>query len=134
MTRFEDWPQRLDAAIRAAKGRPFSWGDHDCTLFAANVVRELTGEDPAAMYRGTYSNKEEADTAIVEAGSLETLVIAALGEPISPKLAQRGDVVMIETEEDGEALGICLDHRAAFAAPVGVTLLKMSRCSKAWRV
>jgi hypothetical protein len=52
MKRYEDWPQRLVAAIEAARGRPFSWGAMDCCLFAADVVLAMTGVDYAAGFRG----------------------------------------------------------------------------------
>ncbi len=42
----------IEAAIAAAAGRPMAWGRDDCCLWAAGIVRALTGSDPAAAWRG----------------------------------------------------------------------------------
>jgi hypothetical protein len=38
LTRREDWPSRLAAALEEARDKPFKWGSHDCGLFAADCV------------------------------------------------------------------------------------------------
>lgn len=133
--RFEDWPQRLAAAIEAARGRPFCWGAHDCALFAAEVVQALTGIDFAAEFRGRYASKAEAVGLLGERGGLEAVVTAVLGTPRpSPILAQRGDVVMVVTDE-GHALGICNGAHAACAGREGGLVFKpMPEWRLAWEV
>ena len=42
--------------IRATALLPFVWGQRDCALWAASLVAEATGRDPAAALRGTYSD------------------------------------------------------------------------------
>ena len=42
--RTEGWEQRLYALTVAAMARPHEWGQNDCVTFAADVVRELTGD------------------------------------------------------------------------------------------
>ncbi len=42
-----DWPARLRTIIEAARERPFSWGQHDCCLFASDAIEAMTGVDPA---------------------------------------------------------------------------------------
>ncbi len=134
MRRFEDWPRRLAAAIEAARGRPFSWGEHDCALFAAGVVRELTGEDLAASFRGRYRSKAEAVAILGARGGLEAVATSALGAPLgTPALAQRGDVVLVQTDE-GLALGICCGPHAAVTGPQGLAFAPMPAWLKAWRV
>jgi hypothetical protein len=44
----------LAAHVRALGFRPFVWGETDCCLFVADWVREVTGIDPAAEWRGCY--------------------------------------------------------------------------------
>jgi hypothetical protein len=43
-----------------AAARGFRWGEHDCMLFVANWALRLTGQDPGAPWRGTYSTEAEA--------------------------------------------------------------------------
>jgi len=112
---------------------PFSWGGHDCTLFAADCVLALTGTDPAAAYRDNYSSEAGAVAIIAAAGSLRALVTAAMGMEINPKLAQRGDVVLIEAAGK-EALGICVGVNLVAATTVGYRSLPMKRAVAAWRV
>lgn len=50
-----NWHQHLAQTLQAAMTRPFSWGEHDCCLFAADCVQAVTGVDVAADFRGTYT-------------------------------------------------------------------------------
>lgn len=134
MTRFPDWPRRLDVAIEAARRRPFCYGTVDCALFAADVVLALTGVDLAESFRGRYSSRSEAVALLGARGGLEAVVHEALGEPLpTPLLARRGDVLMVKTPE-GPALGICDGIRGQFAGPQGLAARPMSEWEKAWRV
>ena len=54
MQRYPDWPSRLERYLQAARGRPFSWGENDCALFACGAVAAMTGEDPASRFRAGY--------------------------------------------------------------------------------
>lgn len=44
---------------------PFVWGETDCIMSMCNHVRDMTGRDPAAPWRGTY-NDEAGARAIYE--------------------------------------------------------------------
>lgn len=134
MRRYEDWPKRLAAAIEAARERPFRWGEHDCALFAASVVEAITGVDPAVQWRGRFDSRAKAAHYLAERGGLGTVVTAALGAPLPyVTLAQRGDVVMVDTEE-GPALGVCNGAHAACAGPEGLALVPMPAWRLAWKV
>jgi hypothetical protein len=134
MKRYEDWPQRLVAAIEAARGRPFAWGAMDCCLFAADVVLAMTGVDYAAGFRGRYDSRAGAVALLGARGGLEAVATSALGEPLPTTLmAQRGDVVMVRSPE-GPALGVCEGVMAWFAGPDGVVPRPMREAVKAWRV
>lgn len=134
MRRCEDWPRRLAAALEAARGRPFCWGLHDCALFTAGVVHDLTGVDFAGDFRGRYASHAEAVAVLGARGGLEAVVTAALGSPRAyTTLAQRGDVVMVDTP-DGAALGVCNGATAACAGPAGLQFVPMPQWVKAWKV
>ena len=130
--RHEDWPLRLIDFIEAASGRPFSWGEHDCCLFAADWVREATGSDPAAGYRGRYRSRSGAARLLREiaGGEVETAASRALGLPLpSPLLARRGDVALV-----AGALGVVVGGEVALPGEAGLALHPLGTAEKAWRV
>lgn len=137
MKRREDWPMRLARFLEAASKRPFSWGQTDCALFAADWVLMATGEDPAVAFRGKYDSRSGAALALRQygAGTLEATATKMLGEPMSsPLCAQRGDICSITTDE-GPALGICGGEFVAVMTPdQGWGRRPLSDISKAWRV
>lgn len=130
--RFEQWPELMAEAIEGARKRPFSWGSHDCCAFAARVVTAMTGRDFMADF-GAYQSETEAAALLAANGGVRGIAAACLGAPIPPLCAQRGDVVVIDTEA-GEALAICDGALVISAAPRGVTLFKLDRALAAWRV
>jgi hypothetical protein len=81
----------------------FSWGQHDCALFAADGVRAITGVDIAAAFRGRYDDEASALAAIKEITGGETVEDAAawcaskhgLPELPFPLMAQRGDLCTV---------------------------------------
>ena len=97
--------------IEAARTRPFSYGDHDCCLFAANVVEAMTGVDPATEWRGRYCSKRGAYQFIQELGGLGKLVSSVFGEPVCRNQVHKGDLALMEiVGVDGKeevALGVC---------------------------
>ena len=131
-----DWPERLAEAVRAARGRPFAWGRHDCALFAFDCVRAMTGVDHLAAFRGRYRSAKGAARALKRIGGVETLeelVVGIFGQPEPIVAAQRGDVVLLDTER-GPALGVCLGARSAFAGPDGLAYAPTASARAAWRV
>lgn len=119
MVRREDWPARLAEQIERARRRPFCYGEHDCFLFAANVVQAMTGEDPAAQLRGAYSDERSALETIARYGALRDVAIACFGAASDALCAKRGDIVMVQYN-NVESLAVVLDHRAAGPGPLGL--------------
>lgn len=133
--RREDWPERLLLAVEAAREIPFQWGQHDCALYAADLVLAMTGTDFAAAFRGRYTTAFGAARALLENGAADLAAYATmrLGAPIAPALAQRGDVVVFAAV-DGLALGVVIGGHATAAGPAGVTSVPRERWLQAWRV
>ncbi len=103
-------------------------------MFAAGVVRDLTGADFAAPFRDAYADRDGAGLVLAEMGGVEAIATAFLGAPLEkPAFAQRGDVVMVQTDE-GPALGICDGANAWLAGPRGLVHRPMLYWLKAWRV
>ncbi len=92
-----DWQQRLLKTIQAAEERPFSWGQHDCCLFAADCAQAMCGEDFAAEFRGTYNTETGAKKALLRTGGSLERVLARFLDEVPVKLARRGDIAVVES-------------------------------------
>lgn len=136
LVRREDWPERLALAVATARDWPFVWGEHDCVLFAADMVQIMTGTDLAADYRGRYTDAAGAMRMMRArfAGDAAQLAGQLLGNSIPPALARRGDVVAVDSGHAGPALGICVGVRTAFPGPDGLLLVPTLGCLQAWWV
>ncbi|WP_413614745.1 hypothetical protein MRB56_12620 [Halomonas cupida] len=103
--RHSDWVKQLHTHITAALGRPFSWGENDCCLFASDACLAVCGVDPAASYRGRYHSAMGAARVLKsEHGSISAAFDAHFSR-VDPALAQRGDVVLFDGEH-GETVGV----------------------------
>ena len=135
MTRREDWGVRFHAAIKAALHRPFEWGVHDCAIFAANIIQEMTDEDVAEPWRG-YADERGAVRMALKAGGLSGIATSVLGEPIKTTFAQCGDIVLIASDRVGwdGSLAVCAGVKAACVAEDGLIFVKREKWLQAWRV
>lgn len=132
--RLENWPVLLSGFIERSLQAPFIWGERDCCLFAANAVREITGVDYAQELRGRYKTARKAQELLKASGGVTGIMERTALEEVTPLLAQRGDVVLIETDQ-GSALGIVgMDGNLLAQGPGGLTTLPLQRAVRAWRV
>lgn len=137
--RQQDWENRLGAYLRGCRGVPFAWGSHDCTTFAAGAVLALTGADRMGEFRGRYSTPIGARRALRRYGrGTLAKTLTAKFRPIKVSLAQRGDLVLVDDGQGGEALAVVL---GAFAVGVGRQgqaegLVRIERADwqRAWKV
>ena len=91
-----DWRPRLVAYIEEVRARPFSYGSHDCALFAAGAVEAVTGDDLAVAWRGNYGSLKEGLTRLQEVGAADHLaVVSSFLEPVQPAFAQVGDIAVL---------------------------------------
>lgn len=140
LTRFPNWPERLDAVLRD-NNRPFQWGVNDCALRACDVVLAITGTDVAAEFRGRYTTRVGATRVMrrLYGGNLERVaekIAAAHGMPeIPPALARRGDVVLVDTDH-GPSLGVMRHdgRHAEFKTDTQPLIFPAGDCRRAWRV
>lgn len=138
MKRVQNWPGLLPAHTLPTTGKQFQWGRWDCALAVCDAVRALTGVDPGARYRGTYSTEEEARA--ITGGDLGKFAAAIAAEhgmqEVSPRLARRGDIVFVDNRTPDGALGI-VDLSGACASCVGqqgYIRVPMRRWKRAWHV
>jgi hypothetical protein len=135
MKRRSDWPEKLFEIFEARKGDPFKWGINDCVMFAADVVQAMTDTDLAEQFRGTYSDEIGAKRLLKGLGGIDSLVSSKLGAPmISPLVAQRGDVVLIESHGDGPSLCIVTGMLAWGPGEEHLVSFPVAGALKAWRV
>lgn len=134
--RLENWPRLLAAFL--ADEKPFEWGARDCSLFAADAVLCIAGSDPAKSLRGKYKTEKGAARILKRRGGLEKVAAKLAAdnrmEEIPPLMAQRGDVVLIDSPM-GEALGVIdMSGRIAAQGPDGVMRQGIAAARRAWRV
>lgn len=127
----EGWESLLHEHFEEARGKPFSWGTHDCVLWSASWIERITGLDLAAKWRGTYETEEQAKTVLDSLGFKGTAELASHYLPEVPvRLAQRGDIML----HPSGALGICGGAIALFVTERGILRTEFSRCLQAWKV
>ena len=108
--------------------RPFAWGVSDCCLAACNVWRDMGLPDPAAAYRGRYS--DEAGARAVMRGTVEDVAVREFSRlgwlEIHPAEAEDFDAGVI-----GNSLAIYFGGWWCAKSQDGMILKK--RVRRAWR-
>ena len=131
--RKENWDTELFNFINSKKYTSFQWGVHDCIMFAVGCAQAMTGIDLAEKYRG-YATEDEAMEIIKVAGGFKELVTENMGKEISPKMARRGDWVLLELNEM-PSLAVCLGSQAmGVRKESGLALRPMPEAKAAWRI
>lgn len=103
--RHPDWALQLSNTIKAASERPFSWGEFDCCIFAADCAVAVCGVDPAEAYRGKYKTETSAKRVVAKGhGSVEAILDAYFNR-VNPAFAQRGDLA---TYQGANGLGVAV--------------------------
>ena len=128
--RLADWEARLSDYLTDMAGKVYSYGEHDCALFAAGAVLAMTGNDPAGEFRGRYSTAGGSVKALKKdgAGDLEATIAAKFEvKPIG--FAQRGDLVTY-----AGAVGVCIGADALLVTDGGLTRVPRSDWTGAFAV
>jgi hypothetical protein len=126
------WRERLDDLIADRMSTPFTWGTHDCCLFAADAVMAQTDTDPASGLRGTYASARDAMELLTELGGLPA-VAARAGAAIPALCAQVGDIGLVE-HESRALLAVCAGPVWLVPAEQGLAALPIDAATSAWRV
>ncbi|MDP9809347.1 hypothetical protein J2W42_002195 [Rhizobium tibeticum] len=96
MTRLSGWEKRLNAVVAKHQALPSEYGVSDCYLISDDGVEAVTGE---RMFPDALGYKTEAGAAKkLRQHGFETVrdAFAAKFEEISPVMAQRGDIGVID--------------------------------------
>lgn len=131
--RLPDWQPRLAALFAARAAEPFTWGRFDCCLFAADAVQAVTGHDPAADLRGTYSTAAEAVRVLERVGGVAGVAIRRAGPVIPAQLAQAGDVGLSLLDPERPALAVWGGAAWHAAGTIGLATVPASAVVRAWR-
>lgn len=127
-----DWHNRLIAVIMAAEKRPFLWGEHDCCLFAADCAEAMTGENFADGWRGTYDSETGAKKALLRGGGSLEKVLAKYLDEVPVKMAQRGDIAVVENAGT-RCAGVIYGGAVWVPGEAGLVCLRVKPMST-WRV
>ena len=141
--RVENWPTKLQEALKTEADKTFAWGENDCFYWTNRVIEEITGRDNMYKFfekRGftpsrPYMTGKGMLRTIKKLGfsSFLQIVKAIYGDPINPKSAQRGDILMLKIE-GYQALGICRGIDVMFKTREGNAFYLPSNCEYAWRI
>lgn len=131
--RLRDWPERLAALFAARAAQPFEWGVFDCCLFAADAVLAVTGHDPAADLRGTYSTEAGAARVLRRWGGVDGIAVARAGRVVAAGLAQPGDVGLSHHHPELPALAVWGGSAWHAAGPAGLVVVPPEAVVRAWR-
>lgn len=133
MKRLEDWPSRLASFVESRRERDFSWADNDCCRFVCDAVEAITGVDPGQRWRGLYSSEKSARRVLRDNGGVVGIATLVLGPAVPAALAQRGDVVLVDTPQ-GEALAVHLGNTVAAQGLHGIEFMSSGAAKAAWKV
>lgn len=142
--RREHWATReLKQFLIDKKNARFEWGVCDCCLIAADAILAITGTDVADDFRGKYHDEASAFALIRQVAGGTTVADAAaycalkhgLQEWKTPLLAKRGDLVVIQDEEQLIAGFVHLNgtHAVSIGSP-GLRFFPLSQVTRAWKV
>lgn len=94
----------------------------------------MTGEDPAAPFRGRYRSTKGGLRVLRRAGYRDHLALAeAHFEEVPPAFARVGDLAAV-LGADGPALGVVQGERIYVLRPEGLASVSLLQASRAWRV
>lgn len=121
----------LIAYAAEAGARAFRPGRHDCALFAAGWVKQVTGRDLARGWRSTYRSLKRGQRLLQEAGFADHVALAAAHLPeIPPAFAQLGDLAVL----DDNAFGINAGEMIYCLKPQGLGLVPRGQMRRAFAV
>ena len=124
----------MDATLNLWRRSTFVWGQTDCIMSVANYIRDVTGSDPAAEWRGTYDDEAGALAITDRYGGPLGLCSYGAGlagmKPLQQPL--RGAVVVCQIGPK-EIAGLCLGDRTVFMALRGCVEFR-AKVLAAWAV
>lgn len=148
MPRLDNWQSNLSNVINARRAQPFIWGKTDCTQFAFEAIKAVTGNDMAAPYFGKYKTAKGALKILQTVDGVKTptaLFVKHLGEAKSIAFARKGDVVTCDPKSIGydapddagalgDVVGVCYGQMSYFVGASGLVAIQTLQCSECFHV
>lgn len=137
MKRQPGWRAALAAEVERHRRMELVPGQHDCALFAADCVKAMTGEDPAAPFRGRYKTFRGGAMVLRRSGETDLMTfLSRRFQPIMPARAAIGDIALVPSPDPdaGVALGVVTGAAITVLAPVGLGVVPLATAIAAWRV
>ncbi len=132
-----NWEIILAQELR--KPRLFEWGVSDCCLFVGDIIKAMTGTDPAQTFRHKYSTSKSAFKELRKqgfngVGELAHKMARKYGyKTVDVNFAQKGDVVCAFF--DGrESLGVMDGQYGVFVGSAGYVYIEKYDLINAWAV
>ena len=137
MKRLDGWYTSLANYVEIVRRTPFAYGEHDCALFAAGAVRAMTGDDPAADLRGSYSTLAGGMRKLKKLGFANHAEFAAsLFAEVHPSEGQIGDIAAIPVSDGAFALGVVAGSHILIVQPdrAGLGVVELLAASRMFRI
>jgi len=137
MLKQKNWEIRLAKELKTE--RLFQWGRDDCCLFVGDIIKAMTGFDPAKSFRGKYSTslgayKELKRRGFSDVGDLANKMALAMGfKKVDINFAKNGDIVSTLIE-DHVSLGVVQGEYGVFVGSCGYVYINKSDVLTAWAV
>tara|TARA_Y100001937_G_C7017544_1_gene283856 strand:+ start:193 stop:627 length:435 start_codon:yes stop_codon:yes gene_type:complete len=142
--KLNDWENRLADYIEEVRNTKFSWGLHDCVVFANQCMRVQTGQGFFDDYMPDYKSALQANRTY--RNILVDLKVPNIKEALDTKLQRfhglippKGSIVCREVVQRleygiGYNLGVAIDHRAGFTSHDGLVFEKINTKDVFWTV
>jgi hypothetical protein len=138
MTRFEDWPNRLNRFVADWLGKKHAWGISDCSIMCLDWVERATGQKVGEDVAGSYDSAAGALSFLASNNyeDLGDMVTDRLGSnPIDRVFLQRGDIALVDCPAVGEGIGVVTGADILIIdVKRGGALIPLSRAIAGWRL
>jgi hypothetical protein len=131
--RRNDWFSELCGAITRSAKLPFSYGKHDCCLFAARCVDAMRGTNYAQQLARAYSDVASGRRFLARFRGYEEAISSFLGKPSAGR-ARTGDVCLFRQGTGHETCGIVLGPFIVGAGKDGVAVVLRRRILARWSI
>ena len=130
------WEDILAGRISGASKLSYEIGVHDCVIFAAETLAEISPNDFTSVFKNKYKTRKGSLRVIGKYGKtlLEAVSNVINREPLNPRFFSRGCPVIIKDNDGLEHVGICLGEQSAFLGEDGLSYVKTLDCIAVWRI
>ncbi len=128
----------LSREIEKARFKEYKLGEHDCALFAIEVIKEVHGIDYGEGIRDCYNSRIGYFRIWRKLGcwSMKEVVEKITGlKNEEMRRVRRGDLVLFRDKKKKEHLGICIGDKVAIVTLSDkLIFLDIFNCECCWRI